>query len=35
VLGYAFQRTRSLAAPTLLHAVHNILLYSLIWCFNN
>ena len=34
VLGYAFQRTRSLAVPTLLHAVHNIWLYSLVWYFN-
>ncbi len=34
VLGWAFQRTRSLAVPTLLHAAHNILFSSLVWYFN-
>jgi len=34
VLGWAFQRTRSLAVPTLLHAAHNILLSILVWYFN-
>lgn len=34
VLGYAFQRTRSLAVPTLLHAGHNILYFMAIWYFN-
>ncbi|MFO7565901.1 MAG: type II CAAX endopeptidase family protein [Enhygromyxa sp.] len=34
VLGYAFQRTRSLALPTLLHAAHNILFFTLVWVFN-
>jgi membrane protease YdiL (CAAX protease family) len=34
VLGYAFQRTRSLAVPALLHATHNILFFTLVWYFN-
>lgn len=34
VLGFAFQRTRSLAVPTLLHAGHNLLFYALIWHFS-
>jgi membrane protease YdiL (CAAX protease family) len=34
VLGYAFQRTRSIAAPTLLHVAHNILFFTLVWHFN-
>lgn len=34
VLGYAFQRSRSLAVPTLLHAAHNFLLFVLIWRFS-
>jgi membrane protease YdiL (CAAX protease family) len=34
ILGYAFQRTRSLAVPTLLHAAHNFLLYVLVWYFS-
>ena len=33
-LGYAFQRTRSLAVPTLLHAGHNSLFFALVWYFN-
>ncbi|HLT36448.1 MAG TPA: CPBP family intramembrane glutamic endopeptidase, partial [Enhygromyxa sp.] len=33
-LGYAFQRTRSLAVPTLLHAAHNSLFFALVWYFN-
>jgi membrane protease YdiL (CAAX protease family) len=35
VLGYAFQRTRSLAVPTLLHTGHNLLYFTLVWYFNN
>lgn len=31
ILGYAFQRTRSLAVPVLMHAVHNILVATLVW----
>ncbi len=34
VLGWAFQRTRSLAVPTLLHATHNIVFFTLVWYFN-
>jgi membrane protease YdiL (CAAX protease family) len=34
VFGRAFQRTRSLAVPTLLHAVHNTLFFTAIWYFN-
>lgn len=34
VLGYAFQRTRSFAVPTLLHAAHNMLVFTLAWYFN-
>ncbi|MFO7566744.1 MAG: type II CAAX endopeptidase family protein [Enhygromyxa sp.] len=34
VLGHAFQRTRSLAVPTLLHAAHNTLFFALVWYFN-
>lgn len=34
VLGYAFQRTRSLAVPTLLHAGHNFLFFTLVWYLN-
>lgn len=34
VLGYAFQRTRSLAVPTLLHAGHNLLFFTAVWYFN-
>lgn len=34
ILGHAFQRTRSLAVPTLLHAAHNILFFTLVWYFN-
>jgi membrane protease YdiL (CAAX protease family) len=34
VLGYAFQRTRSLAVPTLLHAAHNILFFTMVWYAN-
>jgi membrane protease YdiL (CAAX protease family) len=34
VLGYAFQRTRSLAVPTLLHAAHNFLFFTAVWYFN-
>lgn len=32
--GYAFHRTRSLAAPTLLHTAHNVLFFSLLWHFS-
>jgi membrane protease YdiL (CAAX protease family) len=31
VFGYAFQRTRSLAVPVLMHAAHNILVITLAW----
>ena len=34
ILGHAFQRTRSLGVPTLLHAGHNILFVVLVWYFN-
>jgi len=33
-LGAAFQRTRSLAVPMLLHAAHNTLYFVLVWYFN-
>ena len=33
-LGAAFQFTRSLAVPMLLHAAHNILFFALVWYFN-
>lgn len=31
VYGYAFQRTRSIAVPTLLHATYNIVFYMMLW----
>jgi membrane protease YdiL (CAAX protease family) len=34
VLGYAFQRTRSLAVPTMLHSAHNTLFLTMVWYFN-
>lgn len=34
ILGWAFQNTRSLAVPTLLHATHNIAFFMLVWYFN-
>lgn len=34
-LGASFQRTRSIAVPMLLHVVHNMLFFALVWYFNN
>src|SRR5690606_26118809 len=34
MLGYAFQCTRSLAVPTLLHTGHNLLYFAAVWYFN-
>jgi membrane protease YdiL (CAAX protease family) len=31
VYGYAFQRTKSVAVPTLIHATHNVLFYTMMW----
>lgn len=35
LLGLAFQRSRSLAAPVLIHTVHNVLFFAAAWCFNH
>ncbi|MFO7564712.1 MAG: type II CAAX endopeptidase family protein [Enhygromyxa sp.] len=31
IYGHAFQRTRSIAVPTVLHAAYNITFYTLVW----